>query len=73
MANDRTNTGGPSQSPKDEPTADRDNSTYSGRNAQSQSEPIGDEERENREGAGESRRNGSESNAGSKRSSATSE
>ena len=64
MAKDRTNTGGPSVSPKDEPTRDRDNRDIQAEsNAQSQSKSIGDEERTNREGAGQSRRNGSESNA----------
>lgn len=65
MAKDQTNTGGPSRSRKDEPTEDRDNKQQirSGASAQSQSKPIADEERQQKEGAGESRRNGSESNA----------
>jgi hypothetical protein len=62
MAKDRLNQGGPSVSPKDEPTDDRNNRSQRS-SAQSQSKPIADEERDNREGAGESRRNGSESNA----------
>lgn len=69
MAKDRHNQGGPTVSPKDTPTDDRENRNHeSSANAQSQSEPIGDEERVNREGAGMSRRNGSESNADNKRS-----
>lgn len=47
MARER-NVGGPTQSPKDEPTADRDNPAPSGQSAQSQSAPIGDEERDER-------------------------
>jgi hypothetical protein len=62
MAKDRHNQGGPTVSPKDQPTPDRDNERQTERSAQSQSAPIGDEERDNREGAGESRRNGSQSN-----------
>lgn len=72
MAKDRHNQGGPTRSPKDEPTGDRDNRDFqSESNAQSQSSPIGSEESANREGEYESRRNGSESNAGNKRSSTT--
>ena len=69
MAKDRHNQGGPTVSPNDGPTDDRDNRGHeSSANAQSQSGPIGDEERVNREGAGLSRRNGSESDADNKRS-----
>ena len=50
MAKDRTNMGGPTQGRKDEPTEDRDNRLQpSGMSAQSQSSPIGDEERSNRD------------------------
>ena len=63
MAKDRTNQGGPTVSPKDEPTKDRDN--YKAANhAQSESGAESNDENINREGAGESRRSGSESNAG---------
>jgi hypothetical protein len=59
MSNDKDK-----QNRKDERSADpNDNHIGSRSSAQSQSKPIGDEERQNREGAGESRRNGSESNA----------
>ena len=64
MAKDRHNQGGPTRSPKDEPTDDRDNRNIEAEtNAQSQSRSIGDEERTNREGEHVSRRNGSQSNA----------
>lgn len=51
--------GGPTQNPKDEPTRDRDNPAPSGQSAQSQSLPIGDEERHERaEDLGEQREHG---------------
>jgi hypothetical protein len=53
MAKDRTNTGGPSQSPKDQPTDDRDN-----RKAQSRDELQ--ERSVEGERPGEGRRNGSD-------------
>jgi hypothetical protein len=50
MAKDRNNMGGPTQKPKDEPTDDRNNDKQpSGISARSQSSPIGDEERSNRD------------------------
>ena len=50
MNRKREDVGGPSQRPKDEPTEDRDNDKQpSGMNAQSQSSPIADEERSNRD------------------------
>ena len=50
MAREQNNAGGPTQSPKDDPTEDRDNDKQpSGMNAQSQSGSIGDEERSNRD------------------------
>lgn len=53
MAKDRDNQGGPSQSPKDEPTADRDN-----RKAQSREEVQDRSVKGDRPGLG--RRNGSD-------------
>jgi ribosome-associated translation inhibitor RaiA len=50
MAKDRENMGGPTQGSNDPPTADRNNDKQpSGMSAQSQSSPIGDEERSNRD------------------------
>ena len=66
MAKDRENMGGPTQNPKDEPTRDRDNQAPSGQSAQSQSLPIGDEERHERaEDLGEQREHGSAKRTGS--------
>jgi ribosome-associated translation inhibitor RaiA len=51
MAKDRENMGGPTQGSNDPPTADRNNEKQpSGMSARSQSSPIGDEERSNRDG-----------------------
>lgn len=51
MAKDRKNMGGPTQGSNDAPTPDRDNDKQpSGMSAQSQSSPISDEERSNRDG-----------------------
>jgi ribosome-associated translation inhibitor RaiA len=51
MAKNRENMGGPTQRPSDPPTEDRDNAAQpAGMSAQSQSGPIGDEERSNRDG-----------------------
>ncbi|MGH9457190.1 MAG: hypothetical protein ACRD2J_06065 [Thermoanaerobaculia bacterium] len=73
MAKDRHNQGGPTRNPKDEPTADRDNRVSSGRRAQAQSAPIGDEERHARAsdrgeqlGHGRGKRTGSDSNRSKK-------
>ena len=63
---DRKNVGGPSQSPKDRPTDDRDNPAPSDQSAQSQSRPIGDEERDVRaEASGEERGRGTNPRTGS--------
>lgn len=69
MAKDRHNQGGPTRNPKDVPTEDRNNPAPPGRNAQSQSLPLGDEERRERaedvgeaRGRGTNRRTGSDSN-----------
>ena len=51
MAKNRENMGGPTQGRKDPPTEDRNNDKQpSGMSAQSQSSPIADEERSNRDG-----------------------
>lgn len=51
MAKNRENMGGPTQGAKDTPTEDRNNDKQpSGMSAQSQSSPIADEERSNRDG-----------------------
>lgn len=51
MAKNRENMGGPTQGRKDPPTDDRNNDKQpSGMSAQSQSSPIADEERSNRDG-----------------------
>ena len=62
MAKDHENMGGPTVNPKDDTIGD-ESERKNGNSAQSQSQPEGDDERRNREGAGESRRNGSQSNA----------
>lgn len=63
MAKDRENMGGPTVNRKDSPIEVDKEESLSSNNAQSQSNPEGDDERRNREGAGKSRRSGSESNA----------
>jgi hypothetical protein len=66
MAKDRSNMGGPTQRPKDEPTEDRNNPAPDDRSAQSQSLPIGDEERHERaEDFGEARGRGTNPRTGS--------
>ncbi|HEX7151097.1 MAG TPA: hypothetical protein VF618_06380 [Thermoanaerobaculia bacterium] len=53
MAKDRNNTGGPSQSPKDTPTDDRDNRKVQSRDEMSERAVSGDR-------PGDGRRNGSD-------------
>jgi hypothetical protein len=53
MAKDRTNSGGPTQSPKDEPTGDRDNRKAQSRDELQERSVSGDR-------PGDGRRNGSD-------------
>lgn len=53
MAKDQTNTGGPSQKPKDEPTEDRDNRKVQSRDELQERSVSGDR-------PGDGRRNGSD-------------